>query len=163
MSQAYPSLGQLPLLWGKSSLKSTEVVPEALMLPLPGGFRLHQKVVALYELLLNSDMKVPLGSLLKTWTMSRMSRFSPMFLFFCAFLPSFWKFPAPSWAVSKAQLVTSLEASEATELPSSLSRRSKPLMNCETFQNIRPAVWYFFWLKLFQHLVFRVLPVETGH
>lgn len=66
MSQAYPSLGQLPLLWGKSSLKSTEVVPEALMLPLPGGFRLHQKVVALYELLLNSDMKVPLGSLLKT-------------------------------------------------------------------------------------------------
>ncbi|CAK9077053.1 unnamed protein product [Durusdinium trenchii] len=38
------------------------VVPEALMLPLPGGFRLHQKVVALYELLLNSDMKVPLGS-----------------------------------------------------------------------------------------------------
>ena len=39
-----------------------QVVPEALMLPLPGGFRLHQKVVALYELLLNSDMKVPLGS-----------------------------------------------------------------------------------------------------
>eukprot|EP00434_Breviolum_minutum_P009813 symbB.v1.2.008643.t1/scaffold540.1/size189765/8 len=38
------------------------VVPEALMLPLPGGFRLHQKVVALYELLLNSEMKVPLGS-----------------------------------------------------------------------------------------------------
>ncbi|CAJ1334215.1 unnamed protein product [Effrenium voratum] len=38
------------------------VVPEALMLPLPGGFRLHQRVVALYELLLNSDMKVPLGS-----------------------------------------------------------------------------------------------------
>ena len=32
------------------------------MLPLPGGFRLHQRVVALYELLLNSDMKVPLGS-----------------------------------------------------------------------------------------------------
>ncbi|CAE7334648.1 BFAR [Symbiodinium necroappetens] len=38
------------------------VVPEALMLPLPGGFRLRQHVVALYELLLNSDMKVPLGS-----------------------------------------------------------------------------------------------------
>mmetsp|Transcript_57311 Transcript_57311/g.134067 ORF Transcript_57311/g.134067 Transcript_57311/m.134067 type:complete len:447 (+) Transcript_57311:65-1405(+) len=38
------------------------VVPEALMLPLPGGFRLRQRVVALYELLLNSDMKVPLGS-----------------------------------------------------------------------------------------------------
>lgn len=66
------------------------------MLPLPGGFRLHQKVVALYELLLNSDMKVPLGSLLKTWTMSLMSGFSPMFLFFCAFLPSFWKFSAPT-------------------------------------------------------------------
>ena len=32
------------------------------MLPLPGGFRLRQHVVALYELLLNSDMKVPLGS-----------------------------------------------------------------------------------------------------
>ena len=40
----------------------SEVVPEALMLPLPGGFRLRQQVVALYELLLNSDMKVPLGS-----------------------------------------------------------------------------------------------------
>ena len=32
------------------------------MQPLPGGFRLRQQVVALYELLLNSDMKVPLGS-----------------------------------------------------------------------------------------------------
>ena len=43
--------------------KTDQVVPEALMLPLPGGFRLHQKVVALYELLLNSEMKVPLGSM----------------------------------------------------------------------------------------------------
>ena len=81
MFQAYPSVGQLiTLLWGKNRLKSTEVVPEALMLPLPGGFRLHQKVVALYELLLNSDMKVPLGSLLKTWTTSRTSGYFYIFL-----------------------------------------------------------------------------------
>ena len=47
----------------KPTQRKNQVVPEALMLPLPGGFRLHQKVVALYELLLNSEMKVPLGSM----------------------------------------------------------------------------------------------------
>jgi len=38
------------------------LTPDAVMAPLPGGFRLRQKVVALFDLLLTTDMKVPLGS-----------------------------------------------------------------------------------------------------
>ena len=95
----------------------TEVVPEALMLPLPGGFRLHQKVVALYELLLNSDMKVPLGSLLKTWPMHVwfFHVFPPWFCFFPKALLLGISSPSNRFAVSKAQLVTSLEALGETE------------------------------------------------
>eukprot|EP00440_Ansanella_granifera_P000080 gb/GFBE01000087.1/.p1 GENE.gb/GFBE01000087.1/~~gb/GFBE01000087.1/.p1 ORF type:complete len:482 (+),score=90.92 gb/GFBE01000087.1/:1-1446(+) len=38
------------------------LMPEAVMPPLPGGFRLRQKVVAIFDLVLSSDMKVQLGS-----------------------------------------------------------------------------------------------------
>ncbi|CAK0834850.1 unnamed protein product [Prorocentrum cordatum] len=38
------------------------VLPEALMAPLPGGFRLSQRVVALYDLLLNGEIGVRLGT-----------------------------------------------------------------------------------------------------
>lgn len=38
------------------------VLPEALMAPLPGGFRLGQRVVALYELMLNGVVGVRLGT-----------------------------------------------------------------------------------------------------
>jgi hypothetical protein len=38
------------------------VLPEALMAPLPGGFRLRQRVVALYDLVLNDEIGVTLGT-----------------------------------------------------------------------------------------------------
>jgi len=38
------------------------VLPEALMAPLPGGFRLSQRVVALYDLMLNDVIGVRLGT-----------------------------------------------------------------------------------------------------
>lgn len=38
------------------------VLPEALMAPLPGGFRLGQRVVALYDLMLNDEIGVRLGT-----------------------------------------------------------------------------------------------------
>lgn len=38
------------------------VLPEALMEPLPGGFRLGQRVVALFDLLLNGEIGVRLGT-----------------------------------------------------------------------------------------------------
>jgi len=39
------------------------VLPEALMAPLPGGFRLGQRVAALYDLLLNDELGVRLGTI----------------------------------------------------------------------------------------------------
>lgn len=38
------------------------VLPDALMAPLPGGFRLGQRVVALYDLLLNGQIGIRLGT-----------------------------------------------------------------------------------------------------
>jgi len=38
------------------------VLPEALMAPLPGAFRLGQRVIALYELMLNDEIGVRLGT-----------------------------------------------------------------------------------------------------
>lgn len=38
------------------------LLPEALMTPLPGGFRLGQRVVALYDLLLNEEIGVRVGT-----------------------------------------------------------------------------------------------------
>ncbi|CAK0870345.1 unnamed protein product [Prorocentrum cordatum] len=38
------------------------LLPEALMAPLPGGFRLGQRVVALYDLLLNEEVGVRVGT-----------------------------------------------------------------------------------------------------
>jgi hypothetical protein len=45
-----------------SSELCVNVVPEALMAPLPGGFRLAQRVAALYDLMLDSEIGVRLGT-----------------------------------------------------------------------------------------------------